>query len=388
MQNTEIAAIIVAAGRSQRMGFDKLFYPIDGVEVLRHAVGKMDDHPDIGSLVVVAGENLGRVRALFAAHPPKKPLVIVEGGATRAASVSAGVAACPGAKIVAIHDGARPFVSRAVISRAISAAREMGAAAPALPVKDTVKRAIDGVVQRTVSRDALYAVQTPQVFDRAAFVRALAAVQPKDYGTLTDDCMVMELAAKPVRLVAGEEGNRKITTPEDLRRPVREAAKGPGLPRVGHGYDVHRLAAGRRLILGGVELEYELGLLGHSDADVLLHAVSDAVLGAAALGDIGRHFPDTDPAYEGADSLELLARVEKLVRDAGYRVAGVDATVLCQKPKLAPHIGQMCRNIAGALGMDEGAVNVKATTEEGLGFTGSGEGIAAHCVAVLAADRG
>lgn len=385
MSEKRTAAVVVAAGRSARMGFDKLFYPIEGVEVLRHAVNRMDRHPDIQSIVVVAGENIGRVRAMFDSHPTQKPLVIVEGGDTRAASVRAGVAACPDAQLVAIHDGARPFVSAGVIARAIEAAAREGAAAPALRVRDTMKRAKDGLVVRTVSREDLYAVQTPQVFDRAVFTRALAAIPPSDYGDITDDCLVMELAGLPVRLVEGEEANRKITTPEDLRKGdlPTAAPQADVLPRVGHGYDVHRLAEGRKLMLGGVEIACEKGLLGHSDADVLLHAVSDALLGAAALGDIGRHFPDSDPAYAGADSLKLLGQVVEKLRGAGFVPRSLDATLVCQQPKLAPHLPKMQQNIARVLQLPAAAVNVKATTEEGLGFTGREEGIAAHCVAVI-----
>lgn len=382
IQDKTVVAVVVAAGKSNRMGFDKMFYLLDGVEVLRHSVGRMDAHPAVDRLVVVAGENRDEVRRLFAQHPPRKPLVVVEGGDSRTASVASGVAACTGADLVAIHDGARPFVSEGVITRALAAAAEMGAAAPAVAVKDTIKQVGEGeLVESTLPRARLRQVQTPQVFGRAAFMRALALVKPEDYLAITDDCMVMEMAGLPVRLVEGEEANRKITTPADL--PPPEQGKADLLPRVGHGYDVHRLVPERDLVLGGVTIPHELGLLGHSDADVLLHAVSDALLGAAALGDIGRHFPDSDPAYKGADSLVLLSRVARLLRDKGWRVGSLDATLLCQQPKLAPHIPAMRRNIALALSVEVDAVSVKATTEEGLGFTGAGQGIAAHCVAVI-----
>lgn len=382
IQDKTVAAVVVAAGKSNRMGFDKMFYLLDGVEVLRHSVGRMDAHPAVDRLVVVAGENRDEVRRLFAQHPPRKPLVVVEGGDSRTASVASGVAACTGADLVAIHDGARPFVSEGVITRALAAAADMGAAAPAVPVKDTIKQVGEGeLVEATLPRARLRQVQTPQVFARAAFMRALALVRPEDYLSITDDCMVMEMAGLPVCLVEGEEANRKITTPADL--PPPEQGKAALLPRVGHGYDVHRLVPDRALILGGVAIPHELGLLGHSDADVLLHAVADALLGAAALGDIGKHFPDNDPAYKGADSLVLLSRVARLLREAGWRVGSLDATLLCQQPKLAPHIPAMRKNIALALSVEVDAVSVKATTEEGLGFTGAGQGIAAHCVAVI-----
>ena len=213
----------------------------------------------------------------------------------------------------------------------------------------------------------LYAVQTPQCFSREKYRQALACVTGEQARQVTDDCSLFELAGMPVELTAGDYGNYKITTPDDLKKEKTM--------RIGHGYDVHRLVEDRKLILGGVEIPYEKGLLGHSDADVLLHAVMDAVLGAAALGDIGRHFPDTDPAYRGADSLALTRAVAALIREHGYTVGNIDATILCQKPKLAPYIEEMRRNIAAAFGVAADAVSVKATTEEHLGFTGEGLGI-------------
>ncbi len=378
-----VTAIIVAAGASQRMGFDKLFYRLDdGVAVLRRTVSAFDTHPEITSLVVVAGENRPAVEELFREQPPQKPLAIITGGATRAASVAAGLQAADGAQYIAIHDAARPFVSAALISRTLAAAQATGAAAPALTVKDTIKQEENGFVTGTIPRSTLAAVQTPQIFERAVFVAALADVPEDEYPALTDDCMVIERAGGQVRLVDGEEGNYKITTPADL---PAQAATAPGvLPRIGHGYDVHCLVAGRLLVLGGVTVPFERGLLGHSDADVLLHAVSDALLGAAALGDIGRHFPDSDTAYKDANSLQLLQKVAALVRAEGYTPVNVDATILCQAPKLAPYLPQMRQNIADALEIATAAVSVKATTEEGLGFTGAGEGIAAHAVVLLA----
>lgn len=379
----EVAAVVVAAGSSTRMGFDKLFYQINGVEVLHRAVSALAQHPAVDSIVVVAGTNIERVRNLFGSNPIQKPLVILEGGETRMASVAAGVAACPDASLVAIHDGARPFVSAEVIGRVLETAAMDNAAAPALPVHDTVKKIKDGLVERTVPRQDLMLVQTPQVFDRASFTKALMLLPVEKYTEVTDDCMVMEMAGYPVRLVAGDAANRKITTPEDLQEPAGTAAKRHGGPRVGHGYDVHRLVEGRALILGGVTVPYTMGLLGHSDADVLLHAVSDALLGAAALGDIGKHFPDSDAAYKNADSLLLLAQVGKLVQQAGYQPVNIDATLVCQAPRLSPYLEEMRKNIAGAVGLELQEVSVKATTEEGLGFTGAGQGIAAHCVVMV-----
>lgn len=369
-----VTAILVAAGSSRRMGFDKLSHRLPGgLTVLQTSLRAFEQHPRVNDIVLVAGANLKTCRELAAAC--SKPCTAVSGGATRAESVRAGLAAATG-EIVAIHDAARPFVSESVITAAIEAAEKTGAAAPAVPVKDTIKIAdAENRVCSTPDRSSLFAVQTPQCFKRELYHKALAAVTGEKADLVTDDCSLFELAGLPVVLTAGDYANLKITTKEDL--------KGENTMRIGHGYDVHRLVEGRRLILGGVDIPYEKGLLGHSDADVLLHAISDALLGVAALGDIGKHFPDTDPRYEGADSLRLLQEVGRLVNEAGYTVGNIDATILCQAPKLAPYIQTMRANIAGALDVDVNQVSVKATTEEHLGFTGQGEGIAAHAVALL-----
>ena len=369
-----VTAIIVAAGASRRMGFDKLSYRLpDGRTVLETSCGLFAAHPAVDELVLVAGGNRPQCEAIAAACP--KPCTVVQGGATRADSVRNGLAAAKG-RLVAIHDAARPFASGEVITKALQAAARTGAAAPAVPVKDTIKVADkDGKVVTTPNRATLYAVQTPQCFDRALYLQALEAVSGEKASLVTDDCSLFELAGLPVTLTVGDYANLKITTKEDLQKEKTM--------RIGHGYDVHRLVEDRKLILGGVEIPYEKGLLGHSDADVLLHAVMDAVLGAAALGDIGQHFPDTDPAYKGADSLALTREVAKIIAVHGYKVGNIDATILCQRPKLAPHIPAMRKNIAEAFGLPLDAVSVKATTEEHLGFTGEGLGIAAHAVALI-----
>ncbi len=369
-----VTAIIVAAGASRRMGFDKLSYRLpDGRTVLETSCALFAAHPAVDELVLVAGGNRPQCEAIAAACP--KPCTVVQGGATRADSVCSGLAAAKG-QLVAIHDAARPFASAEIITAALQAAAECGAAAPAVPVKDTIKIADqDGKVVATPDRAMLYAVQTPQCFDRALYLQALEAVNGEKASLVTDDCSLFELAGLPVTLTAGDYANLKITTQEDLQKEKTM--------RIGHGYDVHRLVEDRKLILGGVEVPYEKGLLGHSDADVLLHAVMDAVLGAAALGDIGQHFPDTDPAYKGADSLALTREVAKIIAAHGYKVGNIDATILCQRPKLAPHIPAMRQNIADAFGLPLDAVSVKATTEEHLGFTGEGLGIAAHAVALI-----
>ena len=273
-----VTAIVVAAGASRRMGFDKLSYRLpDGRTVLETSCAALAAHPAITQLVLVCGGNRAACEAIAAACP--KPCAVVQGGATRADSVRNGLAAATG-ELVAIHDAARPFVSESVITATLTAAAETGAAAPAVPVKDTVKVADpSGRVLDTPDRATLYAVQTPQCFRRALYTQALAAVTGEKARLVTDDCSLFELAGLPVRLTEGDYANYKITTKEDLQKEKTM--------RIGHGYDVHRLVEDRKLIMGGVEIPYEKGLLGHSDADVLLHAVMDAVLGAAALGDIG-----------------------------------------------------------------------------------------------------
>lgn len=358
------------------MGFDKLSYRLpDGQTVLEKSCRALASHPAVTQVVLVAGANRVQCERIAAACP--KPCVVVDGGVTRADSVRNGLQAAEG-ELVAIHDAARPFVSQPVITAALEAAARTGAAAPAVPVKDTIKvMGENRQVEATPDRATLYAVQTPQCFSRRQYLQALANVTGEKVHEVTDDCSLFELAGMAVVLTEGSYENYKITTREDLQKEKTM--------RIGHGYDVHRLVEGRKLILGGVEIPYEKGLLGHSDADVLLHAVMDAVLGAAALGDIGQHFPDTDPAYKGADSLALTRAVAALIRQHGYTVGNIDATILCQAPKLAPHIAAMRQNIAAAFGVPVEAVSVKATTEEHLGFTGEGLGIAAHAVALLEA---
>ena len=384
----KVSAVLVAAGSSTRMGFDKLSFDLGGETVLHRSIRAFAQCPLVDEIILVAGSN--RAFAQQQAADCAKPVCVVAGGATRAESAKNGVLAASGA-LVAVHDAARPFVSQQVITAALEAAARCGAAAPAVPVKDTIKAAVRGsgktvpescFVHATPDRSTLYAVQTPQCFDRAAYLAALEELDAEKARLVTDDCSLFELTGRPVQLTQGDYANLKITTREDL---PRQEQKEEHKMRIGHGYDVHRLVEGRKLILGGVEVPFEKGLLGHSDADVLAHAVMDAVLGAAALGDIGQHFPDTAEEYAGADSLMLARRVAEIMTEHGWRIENIDATILCQRPKLAPHIPAMRAKLAEAFGMPVDAVSVKATTEEHLGFTGEGLGIAAHAVALIEA---
>ena len=381
-----VSAVLVAAGSSTRMGFDKLSFDLGGETVLHRSIRAFEQDPLVTEIVLVAGKNRAFVEQQAA--DCTKPVQIVTGGTTRAESAKNGVLAAAG-ELVAVHDAARPFVSQAVITAALEAAARCGAAAPAVPVKDTIKAAARGngktvpdacLVYTTPDRSTLYAVQTPQCFDRAEYLAALEELDAEKARLVTDDCSLFELTGRAVQLTQGDYANYKITTREDLPRPEQ---KEEHKMRIGHGYDVHRLVEGRKLILGGVEVPFEKGLLGHSDADVLAHAVMDAVLGAAALGDIGQHFPDNDPAYSGADSRKLARCVAEILKEHGFRIENIDATLLCQRPKLAPYIPAMRQNLADAFGLPVDAVSVKATTEERLGFTGEGLGIAAHAVALI-----
>lgn len=385
------AAIVAAGGRGQRFGSDrpKQLLDVAGRSLLERSVAALVGHPGIDEVIVALPIEV-------VADPPPylrvspKPLRLVAGGARRQDSVANAFAAVDEAvDIVLIHDAARPFVSADLITRAIIAAAESGAATAALAARDTVKHASDDrFVEQTLPRERIYLAQTPQAFQRRVLRDALAlAEQGPD---ATDEATLAERAGHPVRLVDGEPSNIKITVPEDLlmaeaiaRRPrVPITADDPGW-RVGTGYDLHRLVEGRPLVLGGVTIPWDRGLLGHSDADAVCHAVTDALLGGAALGDIGRHFPDTDPRYEGASSIDLLARAVDLIAAHGFVVVNVDVVIIAQRPKLAPYVDAMRDRLATTLRIPVARVGVKGKTNEGVDATGAGEAIATHAVAML-----
>jgi len=390
--------IVPAGGSGRRMGGEvpKQYLLLGGKPVLAHTLARLQEAPAVAAIILVvrpedrdrcAGwklgpETYGKVRA------------VVDGGAERWLSVGAGLAhTLPEDHLVLVHDAVRPFVSDDLLARVAQAAWEHGAAAAALPVAETIKQAHGGWVIATPDRRGLYAAQTPQGFRRQvlleAHAQAAAGVVP------TDDASMVENLGLPVRLVAGEWRNIKITTPEDLQwaehqlggaNPIADGgAMARARLRVGQGFDVHALVEGRPLVLGGVRVPFGRGLAGHSDADVLTHAVIDALLGAAGCGDIGRLFPDTEPEYAGISSLILLERACALLRARGARILHVDAVVLAQRPRLAPHSGAMAAALAGAMGVAAEQVSVKATTTEGLGFVGREEGLAAQAVALVEA---
>lgn len=378
-------AVVVAAGRGVRMGaaVNKVLLPLCGEPVIRHAVRAFCEADEIDGVVVVASaDETEQMRAALCGL--EKVCAIVPGGSTRQESVKNGLDALPKeARIALVHDGARPLISRELIARCIRQTEDCGSAVVCTPVTDTVKVEKDGCVVRTLDRSQLRAVQTPQCFF-AGELKAAYEAAARDSVSVTDDASVMEHAGHSVHLLESSEVNFKLTTPEDLRRAeniIGERRFMQRLPRTGFGYDVHKLVSGRRLILCGKEIPWEKGLDGHSDADVAVHALMDALLGAACLGDIGRLYPDNDPAFEGADSMKLLADVLRRVKDAGYAVVHADVTIVAQKPKLMPYMDEMRRNLENA--MAGAQVNVKATTTERLGFEGRGEGISAQAVATI-----
>lgn len=340
--------------------------------------------------MILAAEDVERGRRILLRPGGAQSERVVAGGDSRQASVRAGLAEIsPGCELVLIHDGARPFVKPDLIRECLAAGAAYGAAVAALPATDTVKEVTaGGVVAASLDRSRLWLVQTPQVFRRQLLMEAHQAAA-RDSVTGTDDAYLVERLGQPVHVVLGDPDNIKITHPEDVRRSEhtlwQEGKEGDGeiAARSGIGYDAHAFAEDRPLVLAGVRLSSRNGLLGHSDADVVCHAICDALLGAIGAGDIGQHFPDSDPQYAGISSLSLLARVSQLVRQAGWEIENVDAVVIAERPRIAPHIPDMRRALAGAMATRIERVNVKATTTEGMGFTGRGEGIATQAVALL-----
>ncbi len=377
IDNKKVSAVIVGGGKSSRMGFNKLMYKINNIPVIMHSIAAFEDNELTDEIVVVCGDNINEIEQMVKVF--KKPISVVKGGNYRFESVVNGVNAASG-YFVAIHDGARPYVSNEVINNALLQAAKTGASAPCVNVKDTIKLADENKnVVNTPNRELLFAIQTPQCFVKQTY---LQIAQKNKNLNITDDCALYENANETVVLTLGDYANIKITTKEDLPLISNNKKEGFNM-RIGHGYDVHRLVENRKLILGGVHIPFELGLLGHSDADVLLHSICDSILGACALRDIGYHFPDSANTYKDVSSINLLKKIVQLISEHNYTIINIDSTVICQAPKLAPYIPQMIENIANATGIDRNCVSVKATTEEGLGFTGAKQGISSHCVCLL-----
>lgn len=389
-----LAVVIPAAGSSARMqaGMNKVFIEIAGKPILIHTLENIAKCEYVGTVFVVVGaQDVEPTKELLQKYQDTFPEIawqVLAGGSERQYSVFSALKLLkPNITHVAVHDGARPFITKEIFSQCVAVAQVTNAAIVAVPCKDTIKRVQEQFVDSTLERNGLYAAQTPQVFTKELLLQAYE--QAKKDGFLgTDDASLVERLGVRVAVVNGESRNFKITTPDDLivaQAFMQEKSAQTICPvaRVGQGYDVHALVPGRELILGGVKIPYEFGLAGHSDADVLLHAIKDAILGACSLGDIGDHFPDTSEQYKDVSSLYLLKCVHKIISQAGYQVCNVDALVMAEQPKLAPYKQMMRANIAQALQIDIDFVNVKATTTEKLGFVGRREGMAAQAVATV-----
>jgi 2-C-methyl-D-erythritol 4-phosphate cytidylyltransferase/2-C-methyl-D-erythritol 2,4-cyclodiphosphate synthase len=387
-----VTAIIAAAGFGRRVGSaqPKQLLDIGGGSMLQHSLMAFLAHPRISDVIVVMPAGAGAMTLPGVEPVRARAMRVVAGGERRQDSVANAFdhvdAACD---VVLIHDAARPFVSAALIDRTIDAAIAHGAAIAAVQSRDTVKRVAHepggAVIVDTIPRDTVYLAQTPQGFRRAVLAAAVAAGRAGV--TATDEAALAERAGYRVHVVDGDPGNVKITTAEDLAAArLRMGQGGPErsiVHRIGTGYDLHRLVEGRPLVIGGVTIPFDRGPLGHSDGDVACHAVTDAILGAAGLGDIGRHFPDTDPRWKDADSLALLREAARMVRERGYEIVNVDVTVILERPKIKDAVEEMRTRVAAAMGSDRACVSLKGKTNEGVDAVGRGEAIAAHSIALL-----
>jgi 2-C-methyl-D-erythritol 4-phosphate cytidylyltransferase/2-C-methyl-D-erythritol 2,4-cyclodiphosphate synthase len=386
LQNIKVAAVVVAAGRGLRAGGDlpKQYRRILGEPVIRPSLATLAAHAAVAAVQpVIHPDDAELYRPAIAGLEVLPPVL---GGASRQASVRAGLEALEPHRpdLVLVHDAARPFASEALITRAIAAAQASGAAVPVIPVADTVKT-VDaaGVVTGTIDRAHLRLVQTPQAFGFVALLDAHRRAKAAGRDDFTDDAALAEWAGLRVTTFEGEAGNVKLTTNDDFARA--EAAKLAGLSdvRTGFGFDVHQFGDGDHVMLGGVRIAHPRGLSGHSDADVVLHALVDAILGALADGDIGVHFPPTDPQWRGASSDRFLAFAVDRLRGRGGRIAHLDVTVVCEAPRIGPHRDAIRARIAEIAGVPVERVGVKATTSEKMGFTGRGEGMAAFANATV-----
>lgn len=378
-----VAAIIAAAGRGVRLGAGvrKQFLDLgDGQVMLERSIAAFANTESVKEIVVALPPDV-----TYDPRASDKPIRTVAGGTRRQDSVANAFAAVSTiADVIVIHDAARPFVSVELIDRTVRAAYEYGAAIAALPVTDTVKQIAEGsrrVISGTLPRDTIVLAQTPQAFRRDILARAMAVAEGSE---ATDEATLVERAGFPVHVVDGEAANIKVTTQADLSDArARVNTAGQSTVRIGTGYDLHRLVEGRPLVLAGVRVPFERGLQGHSDADIVCHAVTDALLGAAAAGDIGQLFPDTDPQWKDADSLRLLREAVTVVTNSGHAIVNVDVTVVAERPKLRPYVENMRANLAEVLGIPREAVSIKGKTNEGIGEIGRGEAMACHAVALL-----
>ncbi|HSW38724.1 MAG TPA: 2-C-methyl-D-erythritol 4-phosphate cytidylyltransferase [Acidobacteriota bacterium] len=392
-----VAAVIAAGGTGKRMnaGIPKQFVELAGKPILLHAIESLASLDDIAQIVVaLPPEHIPEAEVILRHAPPRVEIRCVAGGRNRQDSVHNGVRQIRAdAAVIMVHDAVRPLCGLDVMARVLDAARNKGAAVPGLPATETIQRVSrHGRVLATPPREELYAIQTPQAFRADVLRSALERARAEGF-IGTDESSVVRRAGHSVFVVTGSPDNIKITRPQDLdlaaillskrRLAANEVAMNHSGFRIGQGIDYHRLVEGRKLIMGGVDIPWEKGLEGHSDADVVTHAVCDAILGAAGLGDIGAHFPDTDPAHRGRSSLDFLQEIREKIESDGWTILNVDATIVAQKPKFAPHAALMRRNIARSLGLKETAINIKATTTEGMNAEGRGEGISAQAIALI-----
>ncbi len=386
----KVSVIVVAAGSGRRFGYErnKLFYPLCGKPVLAHTLLHVFAASKVDEVVIVNAEcDHDDIAAMVASLHPAKPVRFALGGAEREDSVYNGLMATSAdADVVMVQDGSRPYAGPEWYDNAAAVMEQADAAIYAIPVKDTVKErecadAQGAQAVRTLERSRLVAAQTPQIFRRSVLIEAHEYAKAHHING-TDDASLVEAMGKKIVLLQGDERNHKVTTMDDV--PILEFyLNGPTEHRVGSGYDVHPLTQGRKLILGGVEVPFDRGLAGHSDADVLIHAVMDALLGAAGLKDIGTYFPDTDAKFKNISSVTLLEKVRQILIENSCRIINVDVTLLAQRPKIKKYVPQMICNIAKALQIDKAAVSVKATTTERLGFVGQEEGMAAQAAAMV-----
>ena len=379
MKDTSV--ILLAAGASSRMGQPKLALPFGGRTALEHALLaflQVEDSPVLEIILAVSPQTQDLAAGLANQYGALLPIRVCMGGATRGDSVFQALQLARG-DVVCIHDGARCLVRWSVIQASIQAARAQGSGVAAIPCRDTLWQA-DGAA--TLPREGFCAAQTPQSFFRARLVAAYEDAQKAGVAA-TDDAAIYSRLYGPVTFSAGDLANQKLTVPEDI--PLFATLLSPPAPRLGYGEDTHRLVAGRPLVLGGVTIPFHLGLLGHSDADALAHAAMDAMLGACALGDIGKLFPDTDPQYAGICSLTLLTQVLRRTLAQGYALSNLDATIVAQQPKLAPHIPAMRAKLAAAMACGQERISIKATTPEGCGPEGALESITVRCVCSMEA---
>ena len=383
---TPAAAIIPAAGSGTRMNSDtpKQFLMLGGKPILIHTVTAFKQCSDIGQIIVVVPEAMvNNAKELLREYRlDEKKISVIGGGARRQDSVLAGLHhVSPGIDIVLVHDGARPLVSPTLISRCYREVIKSGAALAAIPVKDTIKKAgPNHFVEDTIDRSFLWSAQTPQGARKELLNEGYRLL---DDNEVTDEASILERAGIPVALVNGSETNLKITHPDDLQLAEKIMNSKKTTTRIGHGFDAHRFAEGRKLILGGIQLDHPLGLAGHSDADVLTHALCDALLGALGKGDLGTHFPDNDDTFKDISSLTLLDKIIGMAGEEKLSLVNCDITVICQKPKLAPHIPAMKAVLSRHCQVARSSVNIKATTTEKMGYTGREEGISCHAVVLL-----